>query len=30
METNKEPVEEILRELGKQISADGIITRGDV
>ena len=30
MEANKEPVEAILRELGKQISADGILTRGEV
>jgi hypothetical protein len=30
MEANKEPVEAILRELGKQISADGILTRGDI
>jgi hypothetical protein len=30
MEANKEPVEAILRELGKQISADGTLTRGDI
>jgi hypothetical protein len=30
MEANKEPVEAILRELGKQISADGTLTRGEI